>query len=156
MPCGAGKKTGPSPVDRRKAGSKHHLLVDARGIPLVILLTAANRNDITQLKPLVTRMPAIRGKPGHPVCKPRIVQGDRGYSSRTHQRWLRQHGMIPVIAQQHAPHGSGLGQTRWVVERSLAWLHRFRRLSPRYERQAVMHEAFLHLAACLICWNALA
>ena len=39
-PCGAwGKKTGPSPVDRRKAGSKHHLVVDAGGIPLANILT---------------------------------------------------------------------------------------------------------------------
>src|SRR5262249_43579757 len=38
-----GKKTGPNPTDRRKAGSKHHVLTDADGIPLVATLTAANR-----------------------------------------------------------------------------------------------------------------
>src|ERR1035437_3261095 len=41
-----GEKTGPNPTDRRKAGSKHHVLTDAHGIPLVALLTAANRHDI--------------------------------------------------------------------------------------------------------------
>lgn len=100
-------------------------------------------------------MPAIRGKPGHPVCKPRIVQGDRGYSSRAHQQWLRQRGIQPRLSQQKAPHGSGLGQTRWVVERTIAWLHQFRRLRLRYDRQALMHEAFLQLAISLICWRAL-
>jgi transposase len=48
-----GKKTGPNPTDRRKAGSKHHVLTDGHGIPLVAQLTAANRIDITQLLMLV-------------------------------------------------------------------------------------------------------
>jgi hypothetical protein len=50
----AGEKTGPNPTDRCKAGSKHHVLTDGHGIPLVAQLTAANRNDITQLLRLVT------------------------------------------------------------------------------------------------------
>ena len=44
----------------------------------------------------------------------------------------------------------------WVVERTLAWLHQFRRLNVRYERRADIHEAFLHLGAVLICCNFLA
>lgn len=51
-------------------------------------------------------------------------------------------------------HGSGLGKTRWVVERTIAWLHSFRRLKIRYERHAI-HEAFLSLACSLICWSRL-
>jgi transposase len=50
-------------------------------------------------------------------------------------------------------HGSGLGRTRGVVERTLAWLHRFRRLNMRYERRACVHEAFLMLGCSMICWN---
>jgi len=46
-----GSKTGPSPVDRRKTGSKHHLITDANGVPLACLLTGANRHDVTQLLP---------------------------------------------------------------------------------------------------------
>src|ERR1700752_1438584 len=52
-----GKKTGPNPTDRRKAGSKHHVLTDANGIPVVARLTSANRHDITQLVPLVAATP---------------------------------------------------------------------------------------------------
>ena len=44
------------------------------------------------------------------------------------------------------------GRTRWVVERTLAWLHRFRRLAVRYERRACVHEAFLTLGCALVCW----
>jgi hypothetical protein len=48
---------GPSPVDRARPGSKHHLLVDATGIPLAWTVTGGNRNDVTQLVPLLARIP---------------------------------------------------------------------------------------------------
>src|SRR5258707_8091755 len=47
-----GEATGPSPVDRAKAGSKHHVITDANGIPLASSVTAANVNDISELAPL--------------------------------------------------------------------------------------------------------
>jgi transposase len=150
-----GKKTGPNPTDRRKLGSKHHLIVDAQGIPLAVILSAANRHDITQLDALVDAIPRIRGKRGRPLHKPQIVQGDRGYSSEPHRQRLRERGITPVLAKIGAPHGSGLGKTRWPVERSIAWLHSFRRLKIRYERFAHVHEAFLSLACALICWTRL-
>jgi hypothetical protein len=56
-----GSTTGPSPVDRRKAGSKHHLITDANGVPLACRLTTANRTDVTQLLPLVEAIPPLRG-----------------------------------------------------------------------------------------------
>jgi IS5 family transposase len=150
-----GKKTGPNPTDRRKLGSKHHLIVDAQGIPLAVILTGANRHDITQLDALVEAIPRIRGKRGRPLYKPRIVQGDRGYSSEPHRQRLRERGIKPMLAKIGSPHGSGLGKTRWPVERSIAWLHSFRRLKIRYERYAHVHEAFLSLACSLICWTRL-
>jgi hypothetical protein len=61
-----GSQTGPSPVDRARSGSKQHLLVDASGIPLAWTLTGGNRHDVTQLIPLVERIPPVRGKPGRP------------------------------------------------------------------------------------------
>jgi IS5 family transposase len=150
-----GKKTGPNPTDRRKLGSKHHLIVDAQGIPLAVILSAANRHDITQLDTLVEAIPYIRGKRGRPLHKPQIVQGDRGYSSEPHRQRLRARGITPLLAKIGSVHGSGLGKTRWPVERSIAWLHSFRRLKIRYERYAHIHEAFLSLACALICWTRL-
>lgn len=149
------KKTGPNPTDRRKLGSKHHLIVDAQGIPLAVILSAANRHDITQLDALVDAIPHIRGKRGRPLHKPKIVQGDRGYSSEPHRQRLRERGITPLLAKIGASHGSGLGKTRWPVERSIAWLHSFRRLKIRYERSAHVHEAFMSLACALICWKRL-
>jgi transposase len=56
----------------------------------------------------------------------------------------------PLIAHRGAEHGSGLGKVRWVVERTFAWPHNFRRLRTRYERHDTPHEAFLKLGAAII------
>jgi transposase len=55
-----------------------------------------------------------------------------------------------VIARRGVPHGSGLCVQRWVVERTIAWFHGFRRLRIRWERRDDIHEAFLGLATRLI------
>ena len=116
-------------------------------------VSAANVNDITQLDPLVRALRGIRGRRGRPRRWPAVLQGDRGYDSERHRRWLRRFGIIAVFGRRRAPHGSGLGVARWVVERTLAWLHRFRRLLVRYERRADVHQAFLTIGCALICWN---
>src|SRR5689334_15791140 len=74
-----GVKIGPSPVDRRKLGSKHHLIADANGTPLACLLTSGNANDVTQLLPLVEAVPPIRGTVGRPRRRPSLLLADRGY-----------------------------------------------------------------------------
>ena len=128
-------------------------MTDASGIPLVARLTGAHRHDVTQLLPLIDSVPALCGRPGRPLRKPRLVQGDRGYDSQGHRDQLLARGIASQLAKRGRPHGSGLGRTRWVVERTFAWLHRFRRLNVRYERRATVHQAFLHLGCALICWN---
>ena len=62
-----------------------------------------------------------------------------------------QYGVIPRIARREIESSERLGRHRWVVERTLAWFARFRRLTTRYERRADIFEAFHHLAARLIC-----
>ena len=146
-----GSQTGPSPVDRARAGSKHHLLVDATGIPLAWTLTGGNRNDITQLIPLVERVPPVRGRVGRPRQRPERLIADRAYDHRPQRRELRRRGIRPEIARRKSAHGSGLGRYRWVVERTFAWLHQFKRLLVRYERRGDIHEAFLALGCCLVC-----
>jgi transposase len=148
-----GAKTGPNPTDRRKSGSKHHLVTDANGIPLATILTAANRHDVTQLLPLADAIPPIAGKVGRPRQRPDAVQGDRGYDSEPHRQELRKRRITPILARRGTEHGSGLGVFRWVVERSLSWLHQNRRLRVRYERRDDIHEAFMTLGCILICFN---
>ncbi|WP_236871346.1 IS5 family transposase [Burkholderia pseudomallei] len=151
--CRGGRKTGPNPTDRARPGSKHHILVDANGVPVVAILTGANANDVTQLLPLVDAIPPIRGVRGRPLQKPGVVYADRGYDSTRHRRALRERGIRPAIAKRRTEHGSGLGKYRWVVERTHSWLHNFRRLRTRFDRRADIHEAFLKLGCSLVCWN---
>src|ERR1035437_2590518 len=144
---GREKKTGPNPTDRAKPGSKHHVLTEAHGIPLVVHLTGANAHDVTELLPLVDDIPPVAGKVGHPKSKPDLVQADRGYDSQPHREKLHARRIETLIARRGEPHGSGLGKTRWVVERTISWLHQFRRLRIRFEKRDDIHEAFLSFAS---------
>ncbi|SNS81837.1 transposase, IS4 family [Noviherbaspirillum humi] len=154
-PYMAEKKTGPNPTDRRKTGSKHHLLVDANGTPLNIILTGANWHDSTQLMPLLDTMPAVAGRRGRPLRKPKCVQADRAYDCERYRCLLRERRIVPQLPKRGTEHGSHLGVTRWVVERTFAWLHQFRRLRIQYERRADMHEALMRLGSAIICWRTL-
>lgn len=127
--------------------------MDAKGIPLAVTLTGANANDVTELIPLVEAIPPVQGKRGRPRRRPDKLQADRGYDSQPHRNRLRALGIQPVIARRNTEHGSGLGIYRWVVERSLSWLHQFRRLRIRYERLPEIHQAFLSIGCALICWR---
>jgi transposase len=150
---GGGEKTGPNPTDRRKPGSKHHILTDAQGIPLATLLTAANVNEVTQLLPLVDAVPPVGGKPGHPRQRPEQLYTDRAYDSEVKRQELRRRGIEPFIPEQRAPHGSGLGVVRWVAERTVSWFHGFRKLRLRTDWLSEVQEAFLTLASALICYR---
>jgi len=106
---------------------------------------------VTQLIPLVDAIPPIAGKVGHPAQRPKEVFADRAYDSDPHREQLEQRGIEPSIARRNTERGSGLGIFRWVVERTISWLHQFRRLRIRYERRDDIHLAFLTLGCILIC-----
>ncbi|WP_186124652.1 IS5 family transposase [Burkholderia gladioli] len=148
---GAGGKTGPNPTDRARPGSKHHIATDANGTPIAAILTGANRNDVTQLVPLIEAIVPIGGVRGRPLSRPGRVYADRGYDHDKYRCILHERNIPTSIARRGHPHGSGLGKVRWVVERTHAWLHHFRRLRTRFERRADIHEALLKLGCCLIC-----
>lgn len=148
---GGGEQTGSNPTDRGKLGSKHHVVVDANGIPLAVTVTAANRPDVLEIIPLVVDIPEVGGKPGRPRQRPDELYADRAYDSDPVRKILRWLGIRPKIARRNTEHGSGLGVYRYVVERTLGWLHNFRRLRIRYDREAMMQTAFLQAACCLIC-----
>src|SRR5215207_3827482 len=152
---GGGDLTGPSPVDRRKKGTKHTLLVDRHGVPLAIRTAGANASDHTQIIPLVLDFPKVGGKPGRPKELPDELYADRGYDSDATRALLAWLGIEPHIARQRTAHGSGLGRTRWVVERTISWLKGLRRMRVRYDRLGVIRDAFTTLAASVICFNIL-
>jgi transposase len=154
---GGGGKTGPNPTDRGKTGSKHHLITDSHGTPLATpVLTASNVPDVVMLIPIVDHVAPIKGRVGHPRRRPKKLHADKGYASRANRRALRRRGIRPRIARPGIESATRLGRHRWVVERSLSWLRRFRRLPIRYERDPEIHQGFLNLAAILMCWSVLA
>ena len=131
------------------------MITDGHGTPLAIILTGGNRNDVTQLLPLLDAVPPVRGRVGRPRRRAVSLYADRGYDHDCYRKEVRARDIVPFIARRGTEHGSGLGVHRWVVERTFAWLHGFRRLRVRWERRADMHEAFLKLACCIITYRQL-
>jgi transposase len=105
---------------------------------------------------LVASIPPVQGKAGRPRRRPDALYGDRAYDSRAHRDSLWALGIRPFLARKGEAHGSGLGAIRWVVERTLSWLHQNRRLRVRYERRADIHDGFFKLACDMICFKHLA
>jgi transposase len=95
----------------------------------------------------------VRGKVGRPRQRAESLIADRGYDHDKYRRELWARGVKPIIARRRTEHGSGLGQQRWVVERTFAWLHFFRRLRIRWERLARVHQAFMSLGCAVVCWR---
>jgi transposase len=110
---------------------------------------------VTQLIPLVEAVPQVRGLAGRPRRRPAKLLADRAYDHDRYRREVRKRGIAPVIARRQTGHGSGLGKLRWVVERTFAWLHNFRRLLVRFDRRDDIHDAFLAIACCLVCFRRL-
>lgn len=125
--------TGPNPVDRGKMGSKIHVLSDRAGLPLSVAVSAANTNDAYALKPLVMAIPAIKSRRGPRRRKP---HADKAYDQVELRAWVRDRGIAVRIARKGIESSQKLGKHRWVIERTIAWLFGYHRLSIRYERYA--------------------
>jgi IS5 family transposase len=119
------------------------------------LTTAANVNETTLLVEMVDSIPPVKGRRGRPRKRPDKLHADKGYASRANRRALRRRGIAPRIARKGMESSQKLGRHRWVVERTISWLNRYRRLKVRYERRDDIHQAFVQLAADLICFSSL-
>jgi transposase len=149
-----GALTGPNPTDRGKPGAKRDVATDARGTPLGLALSGANRHDSRMLVPTLDAIPPVRsGRPGRPRRRPDKLHADKAHDHRRCRRECRARGIAPRIARRGVESSERLGRHRWVVERTLAWLNRFRRLTVRYERRAGIHLAFTTLACALVRLN---
>lgn len=166
-----GDLVGPSPVNRGFPSSKYHLAVDANGWPLQVRLGPGNENERAHLLPLVDAVTAA----GY---QPISVWADRGYCSNTLRQALLERGITPQISKrrhrsdplpdgQQARHPKARGREhhvrtrdpnarhRWVVERTNAWLRRFKRLTIRNEPNHRVYLAYLTLALIIILARAL-
>jgi len=105
------------------------------------------------LGPVLDAIPPVRGKRGRPRRRLKKLHTDKAYDHRRCRQDCRKRSIAPRIARRGIDSRERLGRHRWVVERTLAWLNRFRRLTVRYERRADIHHAFLTLGCSLICFR---
>lgn len=146
-----GEHTGPNPTDRGKNGCKRHIICDSNGIPLVIQTGPANQRDEELVEPMLKQFPHLPDQHGKKRTKPKTLQGDRGYGFVWIIKLLVRLMITSLLAPRGSPHGSGLGKTRYVVERTLAWFSNYRRLKLCYEKTGLHFRAFHVIAACDIC-----
>lgn len=144
-----GEHTGPNPTDRAKNGVKRHLITDGNGLPLVVQTGPANRRDEQWLPCLLWWLWVLIRAAGQRL--PQVFQADRGYGFAWSIALVLAWGMRSQVAERGSPHGSGLGRTRYVVERTHSWFMRFRRLIVCYERTEAHFQGLYQLAACVIC-----
>lgn len=132
------------------------MLSEAQGIPLAVAVSGANTHDSQALKALIRGIPAVRSRRGPRRRRPGKLRADKAYFSVDHLVWLRERGIVPRIARPGIESNERLGRHRWKIERSIAWLFGYRRLTVRYERKGSHFLAFLSLAAALTCYKKLA
>jgi IS5 family transposase len=129
------------------------VVVEGSGIPLCVISTAANVHDSMVFEELVDSIEPIKGPRGRPRKRPEKVHADKAYDDKKCAQALRKRGIKRRIARKGVESSQKLGRHRWIVERTLAWLAKYRRLTIRYERRDDIHEAFLQLGCSLICLN---
>jgi transposase len=128
---------------------------EASGLPLSLVVSAANANDSTMLEAVLEDIPPIRMPSGRRRRRPGKVHADKAYDHRRCRAYLRRRGIRPRIARRLIESSQRLGRHRWTIERTGAWLGGWRRLRICYERDSERFYALAMLACSVICFNAL-
>ena len=130
--------------------------MDGRGVPLSLIVTAANVNDGKRLDQVLSAIIVKRARP--PKRRSKHLCADAGYRSAENLRIIDQHGYIAhvvdsrqeVDAKRRDPSKKA---RRWVVEVCHSWFNRFRKLLVRYEKLERSFVALHHLAAAIIAFR---
>jgi putative transposase len=148
-----GALTGKNPTDRGKLGSKWHMLVDQRGAPLAITISAANTHDkccaLATLKACPVRTPRRMYRYRiHHLCADKgydYTDIRQGIDKRGYRVHIAHRGDVPKPIKRHRRHPA----RRWVVERTHSWHNNFRSLRVRWAKKPANWLALIHLAAAL-------
>jgi len=118
-----------------------------------VLVSAANTHDSCLFESLLETNPGVRprrGRPGRPRRRPEKLHADKGYDYPRCRRYLHRRGIKVRIARRGIEDKNHLGRRRWVVERTISWVLRFKRLGLRYDRTNTTLLPLLLLAVTLI------
>jgi len=134
---------------KRKKGSKVHMAVDTLGHLLALRVTAANEQEREQVAALAEEVQQATAQTVE------LAYVDQGYTGERAAEAASTHGIqLEVVKHTEAKRGFVLLPRRWVVERSFAWLARFRRLARDYERLSETLAGMHFIAfACLMLKN---
>lgn len=130
-------------------------MAERGGLRLTTAVSAANTPDAAVLLPLLDGMPAVSGRAGRPRRRPAKLHADKAYDHKTLRAEVRRRGITVRIARKKVESSQRLGRHRWVIERTMSWLMRYRRLVRRYDRYAGHFAAFAAIACALICYRKL-
>jgi putative transposase len=168
-----GAKTGNSPVDRSKLGTKRHILTDKNGIPLSVIISSASTHDINLVTDVVDSAVIKRKKSeGRGRTRRQHLCLDKGYHSVQEEQELIKRGYmlhIPIKKkkskntgkkeeeqQEEArvmPFRKKYSPKRWVVERTNSWHNRFRKLFTRYEKMDENYLGLVQFSCCMIIYR---
>lgn len=135
---------------KKRKGSKVHMAVDTLGHLLAVHVTPANEQERAQVSALATEIQTVTG------ANVTLAYVDQGYTGDQAAADAATHGIeLEVVKLSEAKRGFVLLPRRWVVERSFAWLARFRRLARDYERMPATLAGLHFIAfACLMLHRA--
>jgi len=141
---GGGAVAGRSPVDRGKGGLKRSVVTDGAGIPLHLVSAGANRHDAPLLRPTLAGLDRLDRFP-----EAVTLHLDAGYTGAPTAALLAELGFAGSIARKGVPAPVQAG-TRWVVERTHAWMNGYGKLRRCTERCRQVVDFYLFLAAALV------
>lgn len=152
------EKTGPNPTDRAKMGTKRHLLTEGKGVPIALVVTGAQRHDVTQVEAVLNNIIVERPRPTQD--KKQHFCGDKAYDAEQIRELVAFLGYIEHIKSRREERDAkeqipNYRARRWVNERAQSWVNRYRRLLIRWEKKADNYEALLHLACANITLRAI-
>ena len=129
-------------------GRKRHLLVDTDGLILKVRVHAASVQDRDGAALVLDQL-------DEPLGGIQCIWADGGYAGDKLRGWMQQRFgerplRVEIVRRNAAQKGFAVLPRRWVVERTFAWLHNFRRLSKDYEFLTASSEAFILIAASKI------
>lgn len=127
--------------------------MDGRGVPLSLVVTGANRHDVTPIEAVLQGVMIKRKTPS--VRRSKHLCADAGYQGRQALEIIESHGYIPHVVARHTEAKAKQRDPtkkarRWVVEVCHSWFNRFRKLLVRYEKIERSFVALNHLAAAII------